>query len=109
MSFREKDYLKKQLEEVARAVARILGFKDAGNVSEARAELERSARTLLGVGLSPLDRVDVRSAVNLLRSHVGAESYAQLLEAQAALEDPDAAKALLARAKGIRDAAGLKD
>jgi len=101
MAFREKDYLKRQLEEAARAVARILGFKDAGRPDEARAELERSARSLLGVGMDPLGRVDVGTAVGLLRSRAAAELYAQLLEAQASLEDNDA---LRERAKAIREA-----
>lgn len=100
MSFREKDYLKRQVEEAARAVARILGFKDAGNVDEARAELERGARTLLGIGMDPLGRVDVATAVGLLRSRAAAETYAQLLEAQAVLEDNPA---LRERAKTIRE------
>ena len=100
MSFREKDYLKRQVEEAARAVARILDFKDAGNVDEARAELERGARTLLGIGMDPLGRVDVATAVGLLRSRAAAETYAQLLEAQAALEDNPA---LGERAKTIRE------
>ena len=101
MAFREKDYLKRQLAEVARVIAKILGFKDAGNVDEARAELERGARTLLGVGMDPLGRVDVRTAAGLLRSREAAEAYAQLLEAQASLEDNPA---LLERAKQVREA-----
>ena len=103
MAFREKDYLKRQLAEVSRAVARILGFKEAGKVDEARAELERSARSLLGVGMDPLGRVDVATAVGLLRSRAAAESYAQLLEAQATFEEEPLSESLRARAKAIRE------
>jgi hypothetical protein len=100
MSFREKDYLKRQLEEAARAVARILGFHAAGRTDQARAELEKSARSLIGVGMDPLGRVDIATAAGLLRSSAAVETYAQLLEAQAALDDDPA---LLARAKAIRE------
>lgn len=103
MAFREKDYLKRQLEEAARAVARILGFKNAGRPDEAHAELERSARSLIGVGMDPIGRVDVGTAVGLLRSRAAVECYAQLLEAQAVL-DEDRAEALRERAKAIREA-----
>jgi len=101
MGFREKDYLIQRLEEAARAVARILGFKDAGKPDEARAELERSARSLIGVGMDPLGRVDVGTAVGLLRSRLAVECYAQLLDAQAELEENG--DALRERAKQVRD------
>ena len=99
MGFRE-EYLKKQLEGLAKVLAAILGLKAAGRVDEARAELARSAKSLLGVGMDPLGRVDVGTAVRLLRSREAAETYAQLLEVQASLDDEDA---LRERAKAIRD------
>jgi len=99
-----KDYLDRQLEGVARLLARLLGLRDAGQVEEARAELDKGARSLLGVGLMPLGRVDVRTAVGLLRSAAGVESYARLLEAEAEL-DPDRADALKERARAVREAA----
>jgi hypothetical protein len=99
-----KDYLEQQIEGVARLLARLLGLRDAGRVEEARAELDKGARTLLGVGMMPLGRVDVATAVGLLRSQAGAESYARLLEAEAEL-DPDKADALRERARAVREAA----
>src|SRR4051812_36725814 len=85
-----KDYLEKQIEGVARLLARVLGLRDGGRAEEARAELEKGARTLLGVAMSSLDRVDVWTAVGLLRTAAGAETYARLLEAAAEL-DPERA------------------
>ena len=49
MGFRERDYLKKQLEGLAKVLAAILGLKDAGRVDEARAELERARTDLVAV------------------------------------------------------------
>ena len=99
-----KDFLDRQLEGVALLLARLLGLRDAGRVDEARKELDQGARSLLGVGMMPLGRVDVGTAVGLLRSAAGAESYARLLEAAAEL-DPEQADALRERARAVREAA----
>jgi hypothetical protein len=92
------------LEGVARLLARLLGLRDAGRVDEARAELDKGARSLLGVGMTPLGRVDPATAVGLLRSATGVESYVRLLEAEAEI-DPDRADALRERARAVREAA----
>ena len=110
MAFREKDYLKRQLAELARVLARVLGLREAGRVDEARKELEKGSATVLGVGYTPLGSVDVATAVALLRTRELAEAYAQLLEADADLarasgaEPPARADAFLARAKAVRAA-----
>src|SRR5689334_15989303 len=106
MAFREKDYLKKQIDQAARAIARALGFKDAGNIDEARAELDRGAKSVLGIGMLPLSRVDPASAVGLLRSRAKAEAYAELLEAQATIEDSEP---LRERARAIRHVVSAAD
>ena len=98
-----KDFLDRQIEGVARLLARLLGLRDAGRIEEARRELDQGARALLGVGMMPLGRVDVGTAVGLLRSSAGVESYARLLEAEAEL-DPDRAEALRERARALREA-----
>jgi hypothetical protein len=107
MAFREKDYIKRQLAELARVLARILGLHEAGRIDEARAELERGAATTLGVGYAPLGSVDVATAIALLRTRELAEAYAQLLEADAALAPGggDRADALRARAAAVRSQA----
>src|SRR3982750_1506056 len=97
-----KDSLERQIEGVARLLARVFGLRDGGRVEEASAELEKGARTLLGVAMSSLDRVDVRTAVGLLRTAAGAETYARLLEGAADL-DPDRAEGLRERARIIRE------
>jgi len=109
MAFREKDYLKRQLAELARVLARVLGLREAGRIDEAREELEQGAATTLGVGYTPLGSVDVATAVALLRTRELAEAYAQLLEADADLAAADAddgkrAEALRARAAAVRAA-----
>jgi hypothetical protein len=102
MAYREKDYIKRQLAELARVLAAVMGLKDGGRPDEARAELEKGARSMLGVGMMPLGRVDVASAVGLLRSSAAAETYARLLEAEADLESTDRAEALRKRAADVR-------
>ena len=109
MAFREKDYLKRQLAELARVLARVLGLREAGRIDEAREELEQGAATTLGVGYRPLGSVDVATAVALLRTRELADAYAQLLEADADLdpgggEPPARAGALRARAEAVRAA-----
>ena len=102
MAFREKDYLKRQLAELARVLARVLGLREAGRIDEAREELEQGAATTLGVGYTPLGSVDVATAVALLRTRELAEAYAQLLEADA--DAGKRAEALRARAAAVRAA-----
>jgi hypothetical protein len=105
MAFREKDYLKRQLAELARVIARALGFKEAGRPEEARAALEEGAAAALGVSYAMLGAVDVATARGLLRTREGADGYAQLLECEASMEaDPERAEALRARAQAMRAA-----
>jgi len=112
MAFREKDYLKRQLAELARVLARVLGLREAGRIDEAREELEQGAATTLGVGYTPLGSVDVATAVALLRTREVAEAYAQLLEVDAELAEAGArgaepqarTDALRARAAAVRAA-----
>ena len=104
MAFREKDYLRRQLAELARVFARVLDLREAGETEEARAEFERGAALTLGVGYVPLSGVHVPTAPGLLRTREGAEAYAQLLECDAELDDRQGrtgrARALRERARG---------
>lgn len=99
-----KDYLDRQVEGVARLVAKLLGLRDAGQPDQASQELEQGARSMLGIGMGPLARVDAASAVGLLRSKARADAYADLLEAEAEL-DAERADALRERARQVRDLA----
>ncbi len=106
MAFREKDYLKRQLAELARVIARALGFREAGRPEDARAALEEGAAGALGVSYATLGAVDVDTVRGILRTREAADGYAQLLECEAALEE-DArnaprAEALRARARALR-------
>jgi hypothetical protein len=108
MAFREKDYLKRQLAELARVLARALGLRDTGRIDEARDELEKGAVTAFGVGYTPLGAVDVTTALGLLRTREAAEAYAQLLDCDAELVlargDGERAGALRIRAQAVRRA-----
>jgi hypothetical protein len=107
MAFREKDYLKRQLAELARAIALALGHRQAGRPEEARVALEEGAAAALGASYAMLGAVDVATARGILRTRAGADGYAQLLECEAAIEEEggDAARAesLQARARAMRE------
>ena len=106
MAFREKDYIKRQLAELARVIAHALGLKEAGHPEEARAALAQGAAGPLGVSYATLGAVDVATAAGILRTRVAAEGYAQLLECEATIEEDagnaDRAAALRARAQAMR-------
>jgi hypothetical protein len=104
LAFREKDYLKRQLAELARVIARALGLKEAGRPEDARTALEEGAASALGVSYAMLGGVDVATARGILRTREGAEGYAQLLECEAQVEaDAQRAEVLRARARALRE------
>ena len=112
MACREKDYLKRQLAELARVIARALGLREAGRSEEARVALEEGAAAALGTSWAALAAVDVQTALGILRTPAAAEGYAQMLGAAAAialdLGDPAHAESLEARAAALRTA-GVRD
>jgi hypothetical protein len=107
MAFREKDYIKRQLADLARVIAHALGLKAAGRPEEARAALSQGAAGPLGVSYATLGAVDVETAAGILRTRAAAEGYAQLLECEATIEEEagDVARAasLRARATALRN------
>ena len=104
----KKDYLEQQIEGVAKLLAAVLGLRDSGQVDEARAELDRGAKSLLGVPMGSLNRVDVGTAVGLLRSQVGAEAYARLLEGEAELAGDDNLRERARRVRALADSADAR-
>ncbi len=112
MAYREKDYLKRQLAELARVIARALGFREAGRPEEARVAVEEGVATVFGTSWAALAAVDVQTALGILRTPEAAEGYAQMLEAAAAiasdLGERDHAESLGARAAALR-AGGERD
>jgi hypothetical protein len=107
MAYREKDYIKRQIEMFARLFARVLGLREAGRSDEALAEAKRGAGEVFGLEYDTLARLDVPSARALLRDPELIDAYAQLLgvEADMCAERGDTARAdaLRARAAAMRD------
>jgi hypothetical protein len=100
--FQEKDFIKRQLQQLAQFLKRLLGrARDEGDVDTALDELRKHAGELLGVPLHFLDMADPKSAAMLLRSREKIEAYAEILAAQAELSemigDGATAQALRAR------------
>ncbi len=106
MAYREKDYVLRQIAILARVLARVLGLKEAGRAEEARLEIERGAGTVLGLEYKTLERLDVVSAVTLLRQRERIEAYARLLETDADLPGhPPGTSEEGARSSWLRDRA----
>lgn len=106
MAYREKDYIKRQIEMFARLLARVLGLREAGRSEEALAEAKRGAGAVLGLEYDTLARVDAASARGLLREPDLIEAYARLLEVEADVAaeggDGERAAALRVRAAQVR-------
>jgi hypothetical protein len=97
-----EDHLLRQLKAIAAMLARIAGLRESGAGEEARAELARAGRELLGSEAELVPRVDAASAAMLLGSPERIRAYARLLEEEAAQErDAERASFLRARAAEI--------
>ncbi len=95
----EKDYLQRQIRQLAELLGKLLGLGRAGKQEEAAEELRQGALTLLGLDFATLCAIDSRSGVMLLGSADRVELFASLLDADAELADVegDAARAELRR------------
>jgi len=105
-----EDSLLRQIRAVAAMLARIAGLRMAGQMEEAKAELERSYTTLLGSQTELVRQVDSSTAAKLLGSSDRIQALAQLLDEEAALEGDEIRAARLRvravelRAEGARRA-----
>jgi hypothetical protein len=105
----QEDFLLRELWKVAAMIARALGFRSRGKLSEARAEVENAYGTLLGPE-SPLLRVlDVESVVRLVGHSRKLAALARLTATDAELAG-DAGmdgerRRLMARASVLAEAA----
>ncbi len=106
MAYREKDYIKRQIEAFAQLLARALGLRDAGRPDAALETMRLGAGEVLGLEYDTLARVDVATARMLLRDPELIDAYAQMLELEASsVLAADAARAasLRARAAALRN------
>jgi hypothetical protein len=106
MAYREKDYIRRQMEMFARLLAHVLGLREGGRPDEALAEARRGAGPVLGLEYDTLARVDAASARARLRDPELVDAYAQLLELEADVlldaGEPTGAEALRERAAAVR-------
>lgn len=112
----EKDYLGRQVKQLAEAVARTLfgaGADSARDVDAARDKVRRACGEILGIDHMVLDLLDVPSAAIMLRDPHRIGAYAEILEAEAELHrragDARMADAQRQRAEALRVRAEAKD
>jgi hypothetical protein len=102
-----QDLLERQIRAIASMLTRVLGLRLHGDLTGARAELERARTELLGAKHELYDRLAPASAVELLGSPARGRAYADVLREQAGLEaDAAVAAALEERADAVTAAAG---
>jgi hypothetical protein len=87
MSLVERDYVLRMIQLLARAIARILGLREAGKLEEALEEVQTTADTIFGSMRSTLDVIDPQSAARLLTNGDKIEAYATLTAVEASIRD----------------------
>jgi hypothetical protein len=87
MSLVERDYVLRMIQLLARAIARILGLREAGKLKEALEEVQTTADTIFGSMRSTLDVIDPQSAARLLTNGEKIEAYATLTAVEASIRD----------------------
>ena len=107
MAYREKDYLKRQIEMFAKLFARVLGLRAAGRPEEALEQMRLGSGAALGLEYDTLGRVDPASVRMLLRDPEILDAYAQMVDLDAdvasAAGDTARAEALRARSRALRE------
>ncbi len=90
-----KDWVLRQVKQLADFIARALGLAAQQRQPEATALLRTAGLELLGLELSSLEWVDAASAVDLLGSSERGLTFARLLEALAEVEGAPGGEARL--------------
>lgn len=85
MSLREKDYLRRAIEDLSKLVAKALGLKAKGRADEALDEFRQASGKLLDLPRETLDLLDPASVRRLLGDADRVRLYARVLEAEADL------------------------
>ena len=83
MSFQQKDYLQRMVEQLVQALAALLGKRQAKQHAEVRGLVGDTCRELLGMEYGVLTAVDARSAAQLLGHPVRVRALAQLVQEDA--------------------------
>ena len=87
MSFSRRDYIKRMIEQLAEAVAALLGVARAGNTTAALETLERTRTDLFGALRRSLDILDPASVMALLGDLDKVRAYAHLYLAEAEVRE----------------------
>jgi hypothetical protein len=85
--FQDKDIIKRMIEALANALARILRMGKNVQFEEARAELHKSCGDLLGLEYQALSMLDIPSVALLLRDPERVRVYADLVDMEAQLAE----------------------
>ena len=85
MSMLQRDYVLRAIQQLARAIGRILGLKRAGKLDEALEAVSVTADEIFGTMRTTLDAIDPQSAARLLASHERIEAYALLTAEEASI------------------------
>ena len=101
-----QDFIKRQIELFAAALARLAGAREKGDLEQASSELGNAYRAL---GVDPaLLELDAQTIVRMLRTREKLEALCQLLEEHAQLNEAQGERAealsLRTRAEAIRRA-----
>lgn len=106
MSFREKDFVERMLEQLSRLAQAIAGRRGKVEPEVLVDEIRRGKEDFLGTPLVVLDALGPRSVAELLGSAKAVRAYAELLELEAELLDdarlPNDAQALRVRIEALR-------
>jgi len=106
----EKDYIKRQLQRLSEALARvILGARETGKIDPALEEIKKTCRSLIGHDARFLAVIDAGSAALVLREPSKIKAYAELCAAEGELlalrGDAAAAEAMQKRARELEELA----
>lgn len=64
----QNDFIMRMIEQLTLAIARVLGFKQAGELSRAAMEVDDTCRTLIGLDPDTVLRLPLAALLDMLRS-----------------------------------------
>jgi len=83
MAAQRRDYLLRQLQDVAAMLARVIGLRLEGSLAEARVQLDQAMELLLGERAALIGRLDSATAASLMDSAAKIVLYARLVQEEA--------------------------
>jgi hypothetical protein len=83
MAAQRRDYLLRQLQDVAAMLARVIGLRLEGSPAEAGTELDQAIELLLGERAALIRRLDSATAASLMDSTATIVLYARLVHEEA--------------------------